>query len=453
MLSVRAVRLALGRELLKERPGGTSQFSGVCNDSRKAKAGDLFVALQTENRDGHDFILEAIVRGASGVLVMKDDVPAPEGVSVFRVRDTQHALGELASWWRDRFDVRTIVVTGNVGKTTTKELTAAVLGSQYSVLKSPANFNDEIGLSMTLFELRSDHQRAVLETGMFARGEIRRMCEIAKPSIGVVLNVGPTHLERLGSMEAIAEAKVEAIEALPEWGTAVLNADDPYVAKMRVRTKARVLTFGMAPEADVRASEVQGRGLAGVDFMLRCGPVALAAHTPVPGVGLVHDALAAVAVAIADGMSVQEAVAALRAAEAPTRLRVRRARSGATILDDSYNAGPASMLAALEVLSETTGRRLALLGDMLELGGEEAAGHRRVGERAAEVVDALYTVGERGEMIARAAREAGLSEVTHFGTKEEASRALAEALGPGDILLVKASHGLALDRVVEELAE
>ena len=451
MFTLDDVRDALGDELLGEHAGAAASFAGVANDSRVAEPGQLFVALRTEKRDGHDFIADACAKGIAGVVVQREDILLPEGVWAFLVRDTKHAIGELARYWRARFRVKTIVIAGNVGKTTTKELTAAVLATRFNVLKSPANFNDEVGLAMTLFQLKDTHDRAVLEVGMFELGEIRRLCEIARPSIAVVLNVGPTHMERLGSIEAIAAAKAEAVEALTVDGTTVLNADDPFVAAMAAKTRARVLTFGVEHHATVRATDVKGRGLRGVDFQIACGGRGLAAHSPLPGERLVPNALAAVAVALAEGMSLEEAVDALARADVPLRLQARAAVNGATVLDDAYNASPASMLAALGVLGETPGRRLALLGDMLELGSAEAEGHRQVGEAAAKVVDALFTVGPRGVQIAAAARAAGAPFVRHFDSKEAAAAELRRLLGPGDVLLVKASHGLALETVVEEL--
>ena len=445
------VRNALSDCLQAERPGATSAFTAVTNDSRVAEPGELFVALTTEARDGHDFISDAVARGATGVIYNRE-IGLPDHVWAFRVDDTQHAIGELARAWRSGFDVRATAIAGNVGKTTTKELTAAVLrGCGHTVLKSPLNFNDEIGLAMTLFQLNPNYDRAVVEVGMFALGEIRRLCEITQPQIGVVLNVGPTHLERLGSMQAIAEAKSEAVQDLPATGCAILNADDPWVAAMAPRTRAQVLTFGTHSNADFRASEIQSHGLAGVDFTLACLGRSLRVRSPVPGAKLVPNALAALAVAVADGASVEEAAEALTAAQVTTRLQVKMAASGATILDDSYNANPASMMAALDVVSEVPGRRCALLGDMLELGSAEATGHRSVGEHAARVVDALFTIGPLGLQIAAAARSAGARTVRHFDTKEEAVEVLRAYLGPGDLLLVKASHGLALGAVVAEL--
>ncbi len=452
MFTVEQVREALGDLLTGERSGdATGGFRAVSNDSRVTKPGELFVALKTEVRDGHDFVADAIANGATGVIVQSDDLLLPDATWAFRVSDTRRAIGDLATHWRKRFPVRTVAIAGNVGKTTTKELTSAVLSAHRTVLKSPANFNDEVGLAMSLFQLNETHDRVVVEVGMFELGEIRRLCEIAAPDIAVVLNVGPTHLERVGSIEAIAEAKSEAVQALPSTGTAILNADDPYVAAMEDKTRARVLTFGVEQHAAVRATNLRGRGLAGVDFTLSCLGRELKAHSPLPGTRLVSNALAAVAVAFADGQSIEEASVALSAAEAPLRMLVRTSSGGATILDDAYNANPASMFAALELLSEMTGRRLALLGDMLELGSAEAESHRAVGEEAARVCDQLFSVGPRGEQIAAAARAVGGIDVTHFDSKEEALTVLRTVIGPGDILLVKASHGLALDRVVEEL--
>ncbi len=451
MFTIEQVREALGDGLTGERAGDALDFIAVRNDSRVTQPGELFVALKTELRDGHDFIDDAIAHGATGVIVQSDDLLLPDQIWAFRVSDTRHAIGDLAAHWRRRFPVKTVAIAGNVGKTTTKELTSAVLSAHHTVLKSPANFNDEIGLAMSLFQLNETHGRAVVEVGMFELGEIRRLCEIAAPEIAVVLNVGPTHLERLGSIEAIAEAKSEAVQALPSTSTAILNADDPYVAAMAAKTRARVLTFGVEQHADIRATNVRGRGLAGVDFTLSCLGRELKAHSPLPGTRLVGNALAAIAVAFADGLSVEEASEALSAAEVQLRNQVKISSGGATILDDTYNANPASMFAALELLGEMTGRRLALLGDMLELGSAEEESHRAVGEEAARVCDLLFSVGPRGEQIAAAARAIGGIDVTHFNSKEEAASALRTVIGPGDILLVKASHGLALDSVVEEL--
>ncbi len=344
-----------------------------------------------------------------------------------------------------------MVVAGNVGKTTTKELTAAVLAKRFNVLKSPANFNDEVGLAMTLFQLTEAHESAVLEVGMFELGEIRRLCEIARPDTAIVLNVGPTHLERLGTMENIAAAKAEAVESLPSDGNAVLNADDPYVAAMAPKTRASVLTFGVRNHADVRATDIRSRGLAGVDFTLSCGGRVLQAHSPLPGErsGLQRPGCR--------GRGIRRRHECRRSGPRPFDRRGTAAGQGRPRHQRRHHPGrflqrqPASMLAALGVLAEMPGRRLALLGDMLELGTAEAEGHRQVGEAAAGIVEALFTIGPRGPMIAEAAQRAGASYVRHFDSKPEAVEFLRQSLGLGDVLLVKASHGLALNTVVEEL--
>lgn len=449
--SIDDIRDALGASLLGESPGLAESFSAVVNDSRVAEPGQLFVALATDARDGHDFIPDAVSRGIAGVLTQRQDILLPEGVWAFLVADTAFALGELARHWRLRQRVRSIAITGNVGKTTTKELTAALLSQRFAVHKSPSNFNDNIGVAMSVLGLTEAHEVGVFEAGMDHLGEIRRSCQIALPQIAAVLNVGPTHLERLGSLDAVAQAKAEAIEALPDDGAAVLNADDPYVAAMAEKTRARVLTFGLNPGATIRATDVRTRGLSGADFQVSLGGRGVQAHSPLPGDRLIANALAAITIAVAFGLSIEEAAHALSRAEVPLRLQARAGVNGATLLDDSYNASPASVLAALGVLSEMPGRRLALLGDMLELGSAEAEGHRAVGERAAQVVDALFTVGPRGVQIAVAAKAAGAARVRHFDSKDEAAAELQRLLAPGDILLVKASHGLALSDVVKEL--
>jgi UDP-N-acetylmuramoyl-tripeptide--D-alanyl-D-alanine ligase len=448
------IRAALGSDLVSVREGSTTFFHSVTNDSRIATPGQLFVALRTEDRDGHSFIPDALTKGVAGVLTEASE-NLDQGPWIFQVNDTTHALGQLAAAHRMRFlHLRVVTITGNTGKTTTKELAASILGRQYEVLKSPANYNNEVGLSMTLLEANEGHERAVLETGMDRLGEIARLCEIARPDCAVVLNVGPTHLEKLGSMEAIAQAKGEAVEALGEFGTAILNADDPYVAAMASKSKARVLTFGMSPGAFVHGSEIKTKGLGGVDFRVSCGGRSVQAHSPLPGERLVYNALAAIAVGVSEGMAVEDAVFALSQAEVPARLQAKQSPTGATILDDCYNASPASTTAALGVLGEMLGgRKLALLGDMLELGSEETNGHTQVGEYAAQVVDGLFTVGRLGALIAAAARASGNRFVRHFDTTDEAITELRDLLEPGDVLLIKASHGMHLEKVVEALMD
>ena len=425
-------------------------FSGVAIDSRQVQPGDLFIALAGEHRHGQEFIADAVSRGATGVIAQQP-LDLPQEVSFFQVGDTLAALQRLAAYWRGKHRVKMVGITGSVGKTTCKELTAAVLSSRYQVLKSEANLNTEIGLPLTLLQLGPEHQRVVLEMGMYGLGEIRLLCQIARPQMGVVTNVGPVHLERLRTLEAIAEAKAELVESLPPDGLAILNADDPQVAAMAERTSARVALFGQSPQCSVRGTVLSTSGLEGISFRLTCDDESADVSAPLPGRHNLYNALAAATVGLSDGLSLQEVARALAAADVPLRLRALSGPRGSTILDDAYNASPASMLAALDLLAELPGRRLALLGDMLELGAFEEEGHRLVGEHAARTTHVLYTLGERGRVIGEAAQAAGHQAVRFLASKQEAAAAIREALNESDHLLVKASRAMALETVIEEL--
>ena len=425
-------------------------FNRAVIDSRQVQPGDLFFALRGQQHDGHDFVVDAVTRGAAGVVVERP-LDAPPEVAVFQVSDSLSALQRLAAYCRGRHDVRAVGVTGSVGKTTCKELTAAVLGARWRVLKSEANLNTEIGLPLSLLRLTSEHQRAVLEMAMYGPGEIDLLCRIARPHIGVVTNIGPVHLERLGSMGAIAAAKAELVEALPADGTAVLNGDDPRVAAMASRTRARVLLYGRSQQCEVRGSDLASRGLDGISFQLTYGGASERVETPLPGRHHLYPALAAAAVGLAEGMPLTEVATALREARPQLRQRLVTSAKGATILDDSYNASPQSMLAALDLLEELPGRRIALLGEMLELGSAEEESHRRVGQQAAARADLVLVVGERARPLYEAAKAAGPAEVRLLANTEEATPLLRSELKPGDYLLVKASRALALESVVDAL--
>jgi UDP-N-acetylmuramoyl-tripeptide--D-alanyl-D-alanine ligase len=288
--------------------------------------------------------------------------------------------------------------------------------------------------------------------GMYTTGEIALLCRWTRPRIGIVLNVGPVHLERAGSLDAIARAKRELPEALPPEGHAVLNVDDPLVRAMAGHTAARIWRLGTSADAEVRGAEVVSRGAEGFEFTLTHRDESRRVHVPLPGGHLVTNVLAAAAAALAEGLTFEDVCAAIEALDVPTRLSVKRLPNGVTILDDTYNASPAATLAALELLAETPGRHLALLGDMLELGELSASEHTRVGRRAAEVVDSLFTVGPLARAISDAAREAGLPDATHFESKDAATEHLRAKLRPGDVLLIKASRALALETVVEALS-
>ncbi len=431
-----------------EPPAG---FRRAVVDSREVRRGDLFVALPGEHRDGHDFVADALDRGAAGVVVRRAPQELPERTVAYVVEDCLKALQRIAAGHRAALPVKVIGVTGSVGKTTTKEIAAFVLGKRYRLVKNEANYNNEIGLPLTLLKLTPRHERAVLEMGMYAPGEIRLLCELARPEIGLVTNVGPVHLERMGSIEAIAAAKAELVEALPSDGFAVLNGDDRRGRAMAKRTKARVVYFGTSDGCDVRGSDLESKGLEGISFTLEYGGERLRVRTRLPGRHLLLNALGATAVALLDGMSLGEVAQALAAARVPLRLHVHRGRNDSTILDDTYNASPASMMAALELLADLPGRRIAVLGDMRELGAEEQEGHRLVGREAARVAQVIYAVGDLGHLIGEEAKRAGHPAVSLWPSKEEAARRLASELRVGDVVLLKASRAMALETILPEL--
>jgi UDP-N-acetylmuramoyl-tripeptide--D-alanyl-D-alanine ligase len=453
--------------------GGGRAITDVTVDSRQTTPGSLFVALPGERVDGHDYVQEAFERGAVVALVQQDfsdhflqmDLQSAEGpleLSAFqdrafclRVPDSLQALQKIARFWRRKLDLRVIGITGSVGKSTTKEVVAEVLGQRYRTLKSYGNLNNEIGLPLSLLRLTEEHERAVLEMGFYVPGEIAFLCDLSLPHVGVITNVGTVHAERAGSQEAIARGKAELVEALPPApaGVAILNFDDPFVRRMASKTKARIFYYGLDPQADLWADGVEGLGLDGIRFRLHYRSEVLHLRVPMIGRHSVHTALRAAAVGLSEGLTWQEIVQGLRSEQTQLRLVAVRAKNGALILDDTYNASPQSTLAALNLLEELDGRKVAILGDMLELGQYETHGHEMVGVRAAEVVDELVTVGTRAKWIAAAAARSGLSAqwITHLENSEAAIEFLESRLRPEDVVLVKGSRGVQMDLIVAAL--
>lgn len=428
---------------------------GAAIDSRRVRPGNLFVALPGERTDGHEHLAEAVANGAAAILVSRPGLPAEvlSEVSVVRVSRPVQALGAIASGWRSRFDPLTVGITGSIAKTSTKEAVAAVLAVRFRTLRSEGNENNEIGLPLTVLRLDRQDEALVLEMGMYVGGEIADLARIGRPQIGVVTAVQLVHLSRAGTIEAIERAKAELVEALPTGGTAVLNADDERVARMADRTAARVLTYGFGPAADVTADSVESAGAAGMRFVLRTATGRRPISVPSLGRHAVQNALAAAAVGIAAGLGLDEIAAGL-AVRPPATHRGDLVRLGeVTILDDSYNAAPASMRAALAVLADLPGRRVAVLGEMLELGDHHEASHLEVGRVAAGVADLLIVVGRGAEPIGRAARAAGMisGRVIEVADRQAALEALRPRLAPGDVVLVKASNGIGLERLVEDL--
>jgi UDP-N-acetylmuramoyl-tripeptide--D-alanyl-D-alanine ligase len=445
------VRLSGGRLLAHS----TRHVRGAAVDSRLVEPGMLFVALPGERTDGHGFLVEAANRGAAALLVTRppDDLVALGDTTVIRVGDSLAALHSVAAGWRARFSPLVVGVTGSIAKTSAKEAISAGLAPRFRTLKNEGNQNNEIGLPLTVLRLGPEHEAAVLEMGMYAGGEISDLAAIARPSIGVVTAVQAVHLSRMGTIDAIERAKAELVEALPSDGTAVLNADDTRVRRMAGRTAARVVTYGFADDADVGAEAIVSAGADGMRFIARTGPDRHPLVVPTLGRLAVHNALAAVAVGLAAGCRMDEVAAGLAAGwSAPHRMQLLRA-GGVLVLDDSYNASPGSVTAALDVLAGLPGRRVAVLGEMRELGDAHDTGHRSVGEVAAGIVDLLVVVGSGARLIEDGARAAGLEPraICRVESREEALDALRPRLREGDVVLVKASRGVELDLLVDAL--
>ncbi|MCA9972270.1 MAG: UDP-N-acetylmuramoyl-tripeptide--D-alanyl-D-alanine ligase, partial [Anaerolineales bacterium] len=369
------------------------------------------------------------------------------------VDSTLAALQQAARAWRARFNVRVIGITGSVGKTTTKELTARVLSQRYRTLKSAGNRNNEIGLPLTLLDLRPEHACAVLEMGMYTTGEIALLCKLAQPAVGVVTIIGPVHLERVGTMDGIVRAKQELVEALPADGVAILNKDDARVMSMATHTQARVFTYGLNSTADLWASNIHSMGLQGVRFTLNHGREALSIKVPLLGRHSVHTALRAAAVGLAEGMRWEEILAGLAAQQSQLRLVAVPGPDESILIDDTYNSSPDSVKAALNLLQDLDGRRVAVLGDMLELGPVEEASHRLIGRRVTEVAQVLVAVGPRARWIAEEALAVGMAPTRVFvaADAETAVPILTELIRPRDVILVKGSLGVRMDRIVAAL--
>ncbi len=448
------------------------EFQNAVIDSRLATQGSLFVALRGEKQDGHDFVAEAFRRGALGAIVEREieldprcsmlDARQPQirppASSIqppvcLLVSESLKALQDLAAYWRAQHIPRVVGITGSIGKTTTKEMVHSVLSQRFRTLKTEGNYNTEIGLPLTLLRLDPSYERVVLEMGMYDLGEITQLAAIARPHIGLVTNVGPTHLERLGDIERIAQGKAELVEALPPDGIAVLNGDDPWVRAMADKTEARAFYYGLEPGFELWASHIESQGLEGIRFQLHYGRDTIHAKIPLLGRHSVHTALAAAAVGLVEGESWEEIIAGLKDIAAQLRLVIVPGIKGSIILDDTYNASPASTIAALNLLSELNGGKIALLGDMLELGSYEEEGHRKVGRRAVDVVMTLITVGPRARLIGQEALNCGMPADKVFMVENNAqaialSRSLVTAK---DIILIKGSRGMRMEEIVAAL--
>ncbi len=420
-------------------------------DSRKVREGDLFVGFRGEHVDGNEYLEQALERGAAAIVGER----APEGPwadrAVAVVPDSRVAVTHLAKVWRNRCAPKVVGITGTVGKTSAKEMTAAVLRQHFRTHRSKENFNSLDGLPLAIVSLSEADEVSVLEMAMDGPGEIAQLCEIGRPDVGVVLNVGLTHVSKLGSIDAIEREKLSLVRWLPEDATAIVNADDPRVAKVIGKLKARTISFGESLEATLRRGPITDHGLAGCEFTASYQGEERQVRTPLPGAHVVPAALVAIAAAIALGVPFADAVDSVASAEVEGRTRILRTEQGVTVIDDRYNSSPASLEGALRMLAGIEGRRIAVLGTMAELGEHEAAEHARIGRIAGESCDVLAAVGEPCKGLVDAARNAGLVDASWYSSKGEAADAIAKRLQAGDVVLLKASRSQAFEDILPAL--
>jgi UDP-N-acetylmuramoyl-tripeptide--D-alanyl-D-alanine ligase len=448
----RIVQLANGRLVQGD---GNGIVRRVSTDSRTLQPGDLFVPLRGENFDGHKFVAQAGERGAVGAMVEESwKGAAPDTFALIRVSDTLAGYQTLAANYRKSLPLKVVVITGSNGKTSTKDFVAATLSRGFRVTKTEGNFNNHVGLPQTMLAALASDEIAVWEIGMNHPGEIAALSKLAAPDVGIITNVGLAHIEFMGSREAIAVEKGALAEAVEANGTVILNADDPHSRGIAERTRAKVILAGIE-NGFVHATEVT-QSSSGCEFTILEGAHRCRAQLPVPGIHMVQNAMLAVAAGRAFGLSLEECAAGLASTPlTKARLQIKEI-NGIRFIDDSYNANPDSMKAALRTLVEldTDGRRVAVLGQMSELGEESERGHREVGEAAAAFgIDELIAVGATGAEIARAAQQAGLRKSTSVQEAEEAAERLGETASPGDLILVKGSRSARMERVLEAFSK
>ncbi|MBI9044271.1 MAG: UDP-N-acetylmuramoyl-tripeptide--D-alanyl-D-alanine ligase [Anaerolineaceae bacterium] len=460
--------------LTGQRPQIAPQIiSEACVDSRHAIPASLFVALLGEQVDGHVYIADAFARKATAALIEQDlsdqfpvldlrtgylpeNLQIPEQSFCILVNDCLEALQKIAAFWRNKLDLRVIGITGSIGKSTTKDLVAEVLGEKFRVLKNQGNYNNEIGLPLTILRLGLGHQVAIMEMGFYLPGEIKLLCEIAKPQVGMITNIGPVHAERAGSQETIAKGKGELIASLPAApiGTAILNYDDPYTRPMNTLTDANIFYYGLNSEADLWADQIESKGLSGIKFRLHYQNETIHVRAPLIGRHSVHTILRAASLGLVEGMSWPEIISGLQRGRSQLRLVTVFTESGALLLDDSYNASPESTLAALNLLDDMKGKRkIAVLGDMLELGSYEEISHQKVGIRVSQVCNELFALGERSKTTAKSAQDAGMpsKNIHWFANSLQVIEPLKKHLDEGDVVLVKGSLGMKMARIINAL--
>jgi len=452
---------ATGGELLSGAPEACC--GGVSIDSRDMDRGNLFVAIRGENFDGHDFVGTAVQGGAAGVVIEKRAFQETEGIAgdipVIAVDDTVQALGDMAAFWRKKFDVPVVAVTGSSGKTTTKEMAASILSLSRNILKNRGNFNNLIGLPLTLLQIHDRHEVIIVEMGTNRRGEIERLTEIAAPDIGIVTNVGPAHLEGLQSVDLVAREKGDLFRCMKQGGTAIINSDDPAVCAMQGRWQGKSVTYGMAGDSLVRAGDITIEAAGGTGFGLVLAGKNERVRIALPGRHNVSNALAAAACSWALGIAYDQICRGLEAfRQLPGRMSLRPLKNGVVLIDDSYNANPASTREAIETVHAMKGDRAAVvvMGDMLELGADAAAWHEEMGRlMARRGVDRIFLTGDLVRSVLKGAEAEGMPRdriiypITPGGVVDR----LTGSVRQGDSILVKGSRGMRMEAYVQAIVD
>ena len=435
------------------------EIKSVTIDSRKVEQGSLFIATRGERVDGHSFIPSAISSGAMGILC--EEKPEKCEVPYILVEDSFAALRALAEYYRSQLSIKVVGITGSVGKTSTKEFIASVLSEKYCVHKTQGNFNNEIGLPLTVLSIRQEHEIAVLEMGISNFGEMHRLSRIARPDVCVMTNIGQCHLEFLGSREGILKAKSEIFDFMNPDGYVVVNGDDDLLDQMEQKSSHPVIRYGLKCENDYYASQVMSRGLLGSQALFHGDLKVFPVEVPLPGEHMVGNALAAAAVGILFGLTIEEIQKGIKEVKAVSgRSNIIRLKDY-VVIDDCYNANPVSMRAAIDLLGTAIGRKVAILGDMLELGTDEKRLHREIGTYVMEKeIDVLICVGALGKEIFDQADQEHVNgkgphkaELYYFATLQEAEKKLLDILKRGDSILLKASHGMHFEKLVEMLQD
>lgn len=446
-------------KLLQGSP--TKIFRGVSINSRTIEEEELFVCIQGENFDGHNFLGEAINKGAAGIILSDPSYLSEDKIRegnlpfVIQSQNTLRALQELASYQRTRFPLQVVAVTGTNGKSTTKEMIASIIETKYKTLKTQGNLNNHIGLPLTLLARKPEHEVGILEMGMSAAGEIKRLAEIAKPDIGVITNISAGHLDQLKTVKDVQEAKGELFDSLDEEGTAIVNADDPLVLELAKSLRAKKITYGIEQPADVQASNIQNKGSRGFTFTAKIFNQSIPVNLSQIGYCNIYNALAALAAGHSLGISGKDMSRGLENYQQIPQRNEQIHYEGVTLINDAYNANPQSMRAALKTLSEfnTQGKRFLIIGDMLELGPLSESAHHELGQEIIlSNVDHLVTVGPLASLVAESAKKNPRHplQIGKFNTHAEAVSYLLKNVKKGDCLLVKGSRGSKMEDVIQE---